>query len=216
MTSPLGLLARRCDTERVDVQPIVMPLQLPVGVMGPNAVEVDVRAFLVRDAGRTILIDTGMQQDGAHLDTALDDAGVSWSDISDVVLTHHHPDHIGALGHVIEKAPRATVHSGDALPNVEAAHDGDRIGSLRVLATPGHTPGHICLVDETSGDVFTGDCVGIFGGQLQPAPAVFTADAERAAQSLRDLAAVRGRRMYFSHGPEMDHPWDALANLLDR
>jgi glyoxylase-like metal-dependent hydrolase (beta-lactamase superfamily II) len=37
--------------------------------------------------------------------------------------------------------------------------DGDRVGRLRAVHTPGHTPGHLCFVDERSGRMFTGDHV---------------------------------------------------------
>jgi glyoxylase-like metal-dependent hydrolase (beta-lactamase superfamily II) len=37
--------------------------------------------------------------------------------------------------------------------------DGERIGRLRTLWTPGHSPGHLCFVDERSGRVFSGDHV---------------------------------------------------------
>jgi glyoxylase-like metal-dependent hydrolase (beta-lactamase superfamily II) len=200
----------------MDVTPIVMPLQLPPGTAGPEPVDVDVRAFLIRDGGRAILVDTGMQADGADLDTALTAADVGWADVSDIVLTHHHPDHIGALAHVVSRAPDAAVWSGDLLPQTTQVGDGDRIGPLRVLGTPGHTPGHICLVHDDTGDVFVGDCVGMFGGGLQHAPAAFTADVAEAQHSLHRLADVRGRRMYFAHGAEINDPWAALAALLDR
>jgi glyoxylase-like metal-dependent hydrolase (beta-lactamase superfamily II) len=94
--------------------------------------------------------------------------------------------------------------------------DGDRVGPLRVLATPGHTPGHVCLVVEDTGDVFVGDCVGTFGADLQPAPAVFTADSAEADRSLRKLADLGGRRMYFSHGAEIENPWAALSALIGK
>jgi glyoxylase-like metal-dependent hydrolase (beta-lactamase superfamily II) len=37
--------------------------------------------------------------------------------------------------------------------------DGERIGRLRAVYTPGHTPGHLCFVDERSGKMLTGDHV---------------------------------------------------------
>jgi glyoxylase-like metal-dependent hydrolase (beta-lactamase superfamily II) len=37
--------------------------------------------------------------------------------------------------------------------------DGERIGRLRALWTPGHTPGHLCFIDERSGRMLTGDHV---------------------------------------------------------
>lgn len=199
----------------MDVSPIVMPLQLPPGIAGPDPVDADVRAFLVRDGSRVILVDTGMQADGTALDAALAEANANWADVSDVVLTHHHPDHIGALDHVITQAPKAAIWSGDELPRTTQLTDGDHVGRLRVVSTPGHTPGHICLVHEDTGDVFVGDCVGTFGDDLQQAPAVFTADAVEANRSLRRLADLAGRRMYFGHGGEIDEPWAGLARLID-
>ena len=193
-----------------------MPLQLPPGTAGPGPVDADVRAFVVKDGSRVILVDTGMQADGAALDAGLASAGVSWMDVSDVALTHHHPDHIGALDHVMSSAPKASIWSGDVVPHTTQLSDGDRVGSLRVLATPGHTPGHICLVDDNTGDVLVGDCVGTFGSDLARPPAMFTADAAGLDRSLHRLAELGGRRMYFSHGSEIDDPWTALAALLER
>jgi len=132
------------------------------------------------------------------------------------VLTHHHPDHIGALDHVMAQAPKAAVWSGDELPRTTHLTDGDHVGPLRVVSTPGHTPGHVCLMHDATGEVFAGDCVGTFGGALQQAPAVFTADAGEADRSLHRLADLAGRRMYFAHGAEIDDPWAALAALIDQ
>jgi glyoxylase-like metal-dependent hydrolase (beta-lactamase superfamily II) len=199
----------------VDVTPIVMPLQLPPGAPSDLG-DADVRAFIVRDDSRVILIDTGMQADGADLDTAMTAADLTWADLSDIVLTHHHPDHISALAHVMTRAPEAAVWSGDELPQTTQVGEGHRVGALRVLATPGHTPGHICLVDEDTGDVFAGDCVGTFGSDLSRPPAMFTADSAELDRSLQRLADLGGRRMYFSHGAEIDDPWTALAELLER
>jgi glyoxylase-like metal-dependent hydrolase (beta-lactamase superfamily II) len=203
-----------CDTRRVDAQPVVMPLTLPPGLAGPDAVEMDVRAFLVAGGDRVVLVDTGMDATGAHLDAGLDQLGASWADVSDVVITHHHPDHIGGLDHVRARAPQATMWSGDDLPDARSVGEGDRIGALRVISTPGHTPGHISLVDEQQGDVLVGDCVGTVAGRLQRAPAVFTADAAVAERSLHRLAEIGGRRLLCAHGPEVADPWTALAALL--
>ena len=199
----------------MNVTPVVMPLSLPAGLAGPAPLETDVRAFLVEDKSRIMLIDTGMDETGAQLDDALESIGATWADVSDVVLTHHHPDHLGGLRHVRVQAARATVWSGDPLPDTQSAHDGTRIGPLRVVSTPGHTPGHVSLLDERSGDVLAGDCVGSVDGRLQRAPAPFTADMELAEHSLQRLLHTGGSRLLFSHGPEIADPWTVLASLLD-
>lgn len=198
----------------MDTLPVVMPLTLPPGLAGPEPVEMDVRAFLIADGDRVVLVDTGMDPSGTHLDAGLAELGASWAEVGDVVITHNHPDHLGGLDHVRARAPQATVWSGDQLPNTRPVGDGDRIGPLRVLSTPGHTPGHVSLVDERSGDVLVGDCVGAVGGRLQRAPAVFTADAEAAERSLHRLAQVGGSRLLCAHGPEVADPWNSLDALL--
>jgi glyoxylase-like metal-dependent hydrolase (beta-lactamase superfamily II) len=47
-------------------------------------------------------------------------------------------------------------HTEIAEPTRELA-GGERLGRLRALWTPGHTPGHLCFVDEQTGAMFTGD-----------------------------------------------------------
>ena len=69
--------------------------------------------------------------------------------------------------------------------------DRDVIGPLRVVASPGHTPGHLSLVDEEQGVLLVGDCVGVVAGRLVRAPERFTADPGVAEQTLRSLLVWR-------------------------
>jgi glyoxylase-like metal-dependent hydrolase (beta-lactamase superfamily II) len=58
-----------------------------------------VRAYLVTHATGVILIDTGMDASGHALDAALGEASAAWSDVSHVLISHAHRDHVGALEH---------------------------------------------------------------------------------------------------------------------
>jgi hydroxyacylglutathione hydrolase len=92
-------------------------------------------------------------------------------DVTHVLLTHHHHDHVAELGAVLERWPGAQVlahpeervpgTTGDLLPDEQL-----EVGGLtvRALHTPGHTAGMLALVVD--GEVFTGDTLfrGSVGG----------------------------------------------------
>lgn len=62
--------------------------------------------------------------------------------------------------------PQSRVRGGYpkcTTPVTRTFNDGDRIGSLRALFTPGHTPGHMSFLDERSGAVMTGDAMVALG-----------------------------------------------------
>jgi glyoxylase-like metal-dependent hydrolase (beta-lactamase superfamily II) len=194
-----------------------MDVELPAGMAGPEPVAFDVRCFvLAHDAGLT-LVDTGLQADAQPVADALAAAGGGWADVSDVILTHSHPDHCGALATVASRAPSAVIWggAGDAFPvATRPAEDGLLIRGLRTVATAGHTPGHICLMDEEQGTVFTGDALGSQGSQLTQGPEMFIADHDMALRSLRRLLELRPARMLFGHGDEIARPDEALARFV--
>lgn len=114
-----------------------------------------------------------------------------------ILLTHHHPDHVGGVTELVRQTgARVHGHGADRhrLPPLdEAVHEGDRLtllgGEFRVLATPGHTLGHICYHGE--GLLFCGDtlfsagCGRMFEGQ----PAQYLASLQKLA-ALPDTLAV--------------------------
>jgi glyoxylase-like metal-dependent hydrolase (beta-lactamase superfamily II) len=73
-------------------------MQEDAGLAEPSAIHIN--CYLVRGAGRTVLIDAGaggIKQWGGHLIANLALAGVEPSDIDTILLTHAHPDHVGGL-----------------------------------------------------------------------------------------------------------------------
>lgn len=84
-----------------------------------------------------------------------------------VLLTHHHPDHVGAVKGLVSAMPADTfIHEcdsdkfrGPSIP-VKDNHIFDLEGEeIRVVNTPGHTRGGICFVSEKSNLAFTGDTI---------------------------------------------------------
>jgi glyoxylase-like metal-dependent hydrolase (beta-lactamase superfamily II) len=143
--------------------------------------------FLVRAGSRVVLVDAGlgprlqdlpdgMRLVGGQLPTGLRAAGVSPADVTDVVCTHLHSDHVGWLFDG-PGFPGATIWFGAAdwdyfvagpgeLPDhVRAGFRAVARSRLRPLErdtaiapgltarlTPGHTPGHLCVAVASGGD----------------------------------------------------------------
>ena len=199
------------------IVPIVTDVELPAGVAGPEPISFDVRCFVIPHDDGVTLVDTGLQAAAQPVADALAAQGAGWADLSDVILTHAHPDHCGALAAIASKAPAAVIWggSGDSFPvAARPAEEGALVHGLRVVTTPGHTPGHVCLMDEDQGVLFTGDAICRQAGQLTQRPEMFIADQEHAVQSLRRLLQLRPDRMLFGHGEELANPTERLATFL--
>ena len=59
--------------------------------------------YLIETGNKYLLIDTGYNEDWGLFQKRLKEAGVSISDISYILLTHHHDDHCGLLNHILEE-----------------------------------------------------------------------------------------------------------------
>lgn len=76
----------------------------------------------------------------------------------------------------------------------------DWCGGCRVIATPGHTPGHLSLLMEKEQIVITGDAMALENNLPVIANPQFTLDIKQATQSLDKLLALKARAYYCYHG----------------
>jgi hydroxyacylglutathione hydrolase len=120
--------------------------------------------------GDAFLVDAGGPL--GPLFQAADDHGLN---VTHILLTHHHHDHVAELGAALERWPDAIVlsHPEERVPGTTGdLNPGDEvtIGGLTVQAlhTPGHTAGMLALL--VNGEVFTGDTLfkGSVGGVRAP------------------------------------------------
>lgn len=177
-----------------------------------------VSAYVVVRAGEAAVIDTGTQGSADAIESVLAQLGSRWEDLAHVILTHSHPDHIGSLEAVLTSATDAVAYAGSAdIPaissprQVEAVDDGDSIFDLQVIATPGHTPGHISLLDPTLRVLFAGDAINGDNGSVAGPNPQFTPDMDTAFQSVDVLAALDYDTILFGHGDPTTE--DAVAQV---
>jgi glyoxylase-like metal-dependent hydrolase (beta-lactamase superfamily II) len=168
-----------------------------------------------------LLVDPGGQSDS--LDRAVREAGVEH-----VAVTHHHPDHVGAVAGYARRFdltvwaragrtgafaaaagidPDRTFRPGSVFPA------GD--GGVTVLDTPGHAPEHVgfgCPAGVVSGDLAVAE-----GSVVVGAP---EGDMRAYLTSLRRVHAMGPRRLFPAHGPVIEDPRATcerlLAHRLDR
>ena len=200
-------------------------------------------AYLIAEDELT-LIDAGLAGSGRVLRRYLKRIGRSQAEITRIVCTHSHPDHIGgvreiAFGHETEvlmhpaDAARLRIRWRDLVArptpstfvalitrgpeDAKPIADGDVIpvlGGLRVIHTPGHTPGSVCLYEPSLRMLFVGDVLQVLKGRLAFASQFFSDDMALAKRSIAKLAALDVEVIVFSHyTPWRDRAHDALVAL---
>ena len=169
-----------------------------------------VNAYVLIRGKEAAVVDTGTPNNASKIADVVRTAGLGWDAVHHVILTHYHPDHIGSVGEVLGAAPKATAYAGAAdIPQIKsprpikAVGDNDEVFGLRVIATPGHTPGHVCVFDPAGSLLILGDAMTNMNKLGGPSPQ-YTADMAQAHQSMKKLAKLTFERAVFGHGEPID------------
>jgi glyoxylase-like metal-dependent hydrolase (beta-lactamase superfamily II) len=165
----------------------------------PGGDRVGSTVTLILDAGRVIVVDPGMVGDRDGLLAALAGYGTAPGEVTDIVFSHHHPDH------TVNAAlfPAARIHDH------WATYDGDLwIGrdpgefdltpSVRLLPSPGHTAEDITTLAATADDVFA--CTHAWWGPDGPEEDPLATDQQALRASRARILAV-ATVIIPGHGP---------------
>jgi glyoxylase-like metal-dependent hydrolase (beta-lactamase superfamily II) len=202
-----------------------------------------VNCYLVREDDGLTLIDTTI---GGSTEAILAAAKRMGAPIVRIALTHAHMDHVGSLDALHAALPDAevlvparearflagdrTLEPGETQGKLRGSwktcttqptrllQPGDRVGSLDVVASPGHTPGHVAFFDTRDGSLIAGDAFQTRGGiavsgvirPLFPFPAMGTWHKPSALSSARALRALEPTVLAVGHGAMLSDPIPAM------
>jgi glyoxylase-like metal-dependent hydrolase (beta-lactamase superfamily II) len=166
-----------------------------------------VSAYLLARGGEVAVVDVGVPGSEGEIEAGLGELGLGWDAVGHVVLTHRHNDHVGSAPAVLAAAPEAAGYAGAAdIPSITVPRpvtpvaDGDDVFGLRIVETPGHTAGHIAVLDEVGGVLVAGDALGTEGGAVVGPNRQFTTDMDQAMASIAKLGGLTFEALLVGHG----------------
>lgn len=161
---------------------------------------------------KSTLIDSGLHYPGSgnKILNGLKSINIKPGDVEQLFLTHHDLDHTGNAA-MLQKAagcriwvskedmPYVTgeqkrpgikrffeVVSHVGRPEKVSAFDSDTMGEFRILKTPGHTPGHVCILYRDI--LFAGDLFLVKDRRLRFLSGAYTWDKEKLLESAKKLS----------------------------
>ena len=211
----------------------------------PNLIQLTrlgfVNAFLVREDDGFTLVDTTI---GGAADALIAAAETAGAPIRRIALTHGHGDHVGSLDALKERLgvevlmPEldARIHAGEkvvdrkltgswpklkTVPGVRL-NAGDRVGSLEVVAAPGHSPGHVAFLDTRDRTLIAGDTYTTIGTVAVsnhfywrfPLAAMATFDKAQDLETAQALRALDPAILVVGHGKAVRNPGAAMDRAI--
>ncbi|MFH4977181.1 hypothetical protein AB6A40_003890 [Gnathostoma spinigerum] len=202
------------------IEPITQLSPLVCRILGANASPLTLQGtntYLVGSGKSRILIDTGEANVSKYLVDLR--AALKGDDISCIICTHWHDDHVGGVEAIIKKiighsVPVYKMHDvrvNEDSQKYEYVKHNQVIkaedATLRVLATPGHTMDHICLYLEEENSLFSGDCI------LGEGTCIFE-DLYTYMKSLSLLLDLKPQRIYPGHGPVVEDAVERISSYI--
>ena len=206
-----------------------------------------VNVYLVAEEDGLTVVDTGLPGGAKAI---VRQAAALGAPIRRIALTHAHGDHIGSLDALAALVSDAevlistrderllrkdkTLDPGEPADKLRGGYPGaktrptrtfeagERIGSLEVVAAPGHTPGHVAFLDTRDATLLCGDVYTTINGvattsQMNwkfPLAAMATWSGAIDLESARALRALNPSRLAPGHGKVVENPAAAMDRAI--
>lgn len=179
-------------------------------------------AYVIRGK-EIVLIDTGLSFKGKSIMKELKSIGIELKHIKHILLTHHDIDHIGNAFMLQQLTGAEIWASKEDIPyiygdidrhgfkkyikyifsvkmprNIKAYIPGQSINDIEIIPTPGHTPGHVCLLYKDV--LFAGDLLENKNGKLRPYPAAWNWNQSAMMESIKKIADIPYKWLCPAHG----------------
>lgn len=154
---------------------------------------------LIRDGDTVVVVDPGMVADRRRILDPLDAEGLAPEDVTDVVFSHHHPDHTlnAALFPEARFHDVMAIYRGDVWEDAQA--EGRALSpSVRLAATPGHTPQDVSTLAETDRGLVV--CTHLWWHAEGPADDPYAPDRDLLARSRRRVLDLAPALIVPGHG----------------
>lgn len=179
-----------------------------------------VSAYVLARGNSAAIVDTGVEGSASAIGATLNSLGLNYSDVDHVILTHNHADHAGSIGEVVAEAVNATVYAGEADLSgisqgaITGLRGGEDVFGFEMISTPGHTDGHMCVIDHAAGLLVAGDAIfGEAGGVIE-GPERFFSDVDESRESIKKLAQLSFNTLLFGHGEPIEDRADTAVAAL--
>jgi ribonuclease/clavin/mitogillin len=186
--------------------------------------------YLIYTSHVVLVIDPGSHYEDEQLalHAAIDDLLGSGRVLHSILITHVHPDHIGGvnalrahLGEVsvaahsiTAKALQGNIQVDTLLDDEDVLQlDGEPSIALRVLHTPGHARGHLCLYEARTGTLISGDNIVGMGSVLIDPPEGNMTDYLKSLAIMRALPNLSV--IFGGHGPAIANPYTKIDEYIN-
>ncbi len=179
-------------------------------------------AYLIVDK-EIVLVDTGRPGQGKGILKELKTLNIKPQDIKHILLTHHDVDHIGNLALLEGETGAKVWASKEDIPyicgeknregikrlvsiimrvkkpgNINSYPEDQKIGDIKVIPAPGHTPGHVCLLYNDV--LFAGDLIRTSKGQVGPMSSFMNWNTDLSKESAKKVGNLSFNWICPAHG----------------